>query len=431
MKKTIQSNRGAVRFSLKHSKNYLIQNRNVISPIFLWFSYKGIRVKKSTGFSVQLEDWDFKRQRVRTNKITLINARTVNNYLNSLELNLLQSYTELVNVEVEVNRTSIKGLIKRVTNTGDNVIEHEVDLDFLSFATEFLNQKKPLIAPLTHTLYKHTITKLKKFSKKSKQEVKFDSFTRVFLNDFKRFLEVTEKLSLNTISKHFKNLKMFVIEAQSQGLVVNPQLKLFSVKSEETSAIYLNNEEIKKFHDYDLSKSKGIELSRDIFLMGCYTGQRISDYNGLSIDDMIEIEGIKYFKISQNKTKQVVYCPITVEMREIMSRYGDCPPPKQHECTINANIKIIGKLLEIDQRTKCQITKAGKREVTYVPKYKLIHSHTARRSFCTNKYKQGMRITDIMHFSGHKTEQEFQKYIRIQGEERTNYIVGQGYFNIK
>ena len=52
-------------------------------------------------------------------------------------------------------------------------------------------------------------------------------------------------------------------------------------------------------------------------------------------------------------------------------------------------------------------------------------------SFCTNKYKQGMRITDIMHFSGHKTEREFQKYIRIQGEERTNYIVGQGYFNIK
>ena len=179
---------------------------------------------------------------------------------------------------------------------------------------------------MTHTLYKHTLTKLKKFSKKRKQEVKFDSFTRVFLNDFKRFLEVTEKLSLNTISKHFKNLKMFVIEAQSQGLVVNPQLKFFSVKTEETSAIYLNVEEIKLFHDMDLSKSKGVELSRDIFLMGCYAGQRISDYNGLSIDDMVEIEEIKYFKITQNKTKQVVYCPITIEMKEIMRRYGDCPP---------------------------------------------------------------------------------------------------------
>ena len=61
MKKTIQSTRGAVRFSLKHSKNYLIQNRHVTSPIFLWFSYKGTRVKKSIGYSVLLEDWDFNR----------------------------------------------------------------------------------------------------------------------------------------------------------------------------------------------------------------------------------------------------------------------------------------------------------------------------------------------------------------------------------
>ena len=388
-------------------------------------------MKKSIGYSVLLEDWDFKRQRVRTNKITLVNARTVNNYLNSLELNLLQGYTEVVSSEVVVTKSTIQGLINRITKTEVDVVEHKVNLDFLSFSTEFLNQKKPLIAPLTYTLYKHTLTKLKKFSKRKKQEVKFDSFNRTFLNDFKRFLEVTEKLSLNTISKHFKNLKMFVIEAQSQGLIINPQLKLFSVKTEETSAIYLNDEEIKKFHELDLSKSKYVELSRDIFLMGCYTGQRISDYNGLSIEDVVEIEGVNYFKITQNKTKQVVYCPITVEMKEIMSRYGDCPPPSQNECTINANIKIIGKLLEIDQRTKCQITRAGKREVSYVPKYKLIHSHTARRSFCTNKYKQGMRITDIMHFSGHKTEREFQKYIRIQGEERTNYIVGQGYFNIK
>lgn len=126
MKKTIQSTRGAVRFSLKHSKNYLIQNRNVISPIFLWFSYKGIRVKKSIGYSVQLEDWDFKRQRVRTNKITLINARTVNNYLNSLELNLLQSYTEVVSSDVKVTRYTIQGLINRVTQTGDDLVAYRV-----------------------------------------------------------------------------------------------------------------------------------------------------------------------------------------------------------------------------------------------------------------------------------------------------------------
>ena len=83
-------------------------------------------MKKSIGYSVQLEDWDFKRQRVRTNKITLINARTVNNYLNSLELNLLQSYTEVVSSEVKVNRSTIQGLINRVTQTGDDLVAYRV-----------------------------------------------------------------------------------------------------------------------------------------------------------------------------------------------------------------------------------------------------------------------------------------------------------------
>jgi len=41
-----------------------------------------------------------------------------------------------------------------------------------------------------------------------------------------------------------------------------------------------------------------------------------------------------------------------------------------------------------------------------------------------------MSIQDIMHFSGHKTEKEFLKYIRITSDERTRHILGQGFFNV-
>ena len=173
-----------------------------------------------------------------------------------------------------------------------------------------------------------------------------------------------------------------------------------------------------------------MELSRDIFLIGCYTGQRVSDFNGLSSDDIFQIEDNSYFKITQKKTKQVVYCPITKEIQEIMSRYGNKPPPFQRDTIMNQNIKIIGKLLNFNEKTRCESTKGGKRVKEYLSKYEMIHTHTARRSFCTNMYKRGMPMADIMHFSGHKTEREFQKYIRIFGQERTNHIVGQGFFNM-
>ena len=79
---------------------------------------------------------------------------------------------------------------------------------------------------------------------------------------------------------------------------------------------------------------------------------------------------------------------------------------------------------------KCEYTKGGEHKTEMIPKCQLIKSHTARRSFCTNKYKAGMSIYDIMLFSGHSTEKEFYKYIRIKDEERAAHIVKSGFFNV-
>ena len=52
-----------------------------------------------------------------------------------------------------------------------------------------------------------------------------------------------------------------------------------------------------------------------------------------------------------------------------------------------------------------------------VEKWKLLSSHTARRSFCTNSYKRGIPIGYIMKISGHTTEKNFFKYINVSPEE--------------
>ncbi len=41
-----------------------------------------------------------------------------------------------------------------------------------------------------------------------------------------------------------------------------------------------------------------------------------------------------------------------------------------------------------------------------------------------------MSLLYIMHFSGHKSEREFLKYILDRREDRTKHIVDQGYFNV-
>ena len=51
------------------------------------------------------------------------------------------------------------------------------------------------------------------------------------------------------------------------------------------------------------------------------------------------------------------------------------------------------------------------------PKWEMIGTHTARRSFATNAYKAGIPSITIMAITGHRTETAFLKYIKVTLEE--------------
>ena len=50
-------------------------------------------------------------------------------------------------------------------------------------------------------------------------------------------------------------------------------------------------------------------------------------------------------------------------------------------------------------------------------KYQCIGFHTARRTFATNLYLKGMPTLAIMSMTGHTTEANFLKYIKVEKEE--------------
>ena len=433
MEKSIKNNSGIVRFAFKETNVNMEKDKKKESPINLIFSYSGKKLKFSTGYKACYDDWDFNKQRIKSNKSLLVNAREVNNFLNLIETSIYKEYTRLISEQTIVTNDILKSYLDKLLNK--NPISENIgkEITFFDFAFDLLETKKSRITIQTYKSYKQTLIKLEKFSKINRLKINFNSFDKKFVNSFSLFLEEFYEHHQNSLSKHFKNLKTFLIEANNRGLINNQNfsLKDFFYPVEETTAIYLTEKELKKMFDEDLSNDKSMELARDIFLIGCYIGQRVSDYNGLTKNDIVTINGIKYFKIRQSKTKTDVLCPITKEISQIMRlRHNNLPPKKLNEQDINEKIKELGAKLKFNEKIKCEYTKAGKKVVEMVPKHQLIHTHTARRSFCTNMYLKKMPVFDIMLFSGHKTEKEFYKYIRIKGEERAEHIVGKGFFNI-
>ena len=55
-------------------------------------------------------------------------------------------------------------------------------------------------------------------------------------------------------------------------------------------------------------------------------------------------------------------------------------------------------------------------------KYDFITNHTARRSFATNMYQKNAPILSIMSITGHTTEANFLKYIKIDEQKHADMI---------
>jgi len=428
MHKTIKNTNAVVRFSLKESLKKLEATPTEESLIMLHFSLNGKRFKKSTGYKCSFNQWDNEKQRIRTGKSRLNNAYEVNSFLSSLQGFAEQEYSEMVKSKVGINLNllseNIGNYIKGIST--DAEIKNDSVIDY---AEKLQVSKKGTINITTYRSNNQTINLLIRFEV-NYGRLTFDSINMEFYRHFVRFLD-EEGYSVNTIGKHIKNLKTFLNDALLNGQTSNVifKNKNFKAPKEITNEIYLDDDEINALATLDLSDNPQMQQARDIFLIGYYTGQRVSDYNGLSENSIVNFDGQDFIKLKQKKTGNEVNIPLRTEIVKIRERYDNKFPPKMSEPVLRRHIKSAACKAKINEKIKTTIKEEGKKIDKMIPKYKLVKTHTARRSFCTNLYKKGKPVQQIMLFSGHKTEREFYKYIRIESEQKALHIVKSGFFD--
>lgn len=218
--------------------------------------------------------------------------------------------------------------------------------------------------------------------------------------------------------------------------------------------VYLTAEELQALYDMPLEPGSLKDQVRDTFLIGCYTGQRVSDYSRLTKDNFVTTsKGTKVVKLVQEKTDNEVFVPVmSSNLLRIAEKYNYNFPRigsmregakgDNADVLINRYIKQICKELSksvpsLAEPVKTILTLSERRaeeagtkhferdEAGNVikPKFEMIVSHSARRSCVTNLYKSGLFTTaQIMSVSGHKTESVFQQYICQSGQEIADEI---------
>ena len=245
-----------------------------------------------------------------------------------------------------------------------------------------------------------------------------------FYNEYVNYYQ-EKNCSDNYTGKHLKSFKSILRQAKKEGLPVNDFInnESFQVLSASTDDIYLTEEELQKLFNLDLS-DKGqehLKVARDVFLAGCYTAQRYSDYSRYNKEMIKTIKNHKYLSFNQLKTGNKVTIPLRPECDAILKEY-DYTFPKTHETKINKYIKLVGQMAGIDEMTYLEKNKGGKSLHKKGPKYGFITTHCARRSGCTLMVEAGDAPINIRKISGHATEKEFLKYIKMTEDQVAVYM---------
>jgi len=261
---------------------------------------------------------------------------------------------------------------------------------------------------------------LKQYSKQKGKTFDFADIDLEFYHAFTDYLINGCQLATNTVGKQIAILKGFLNEATERGINENRSFKSsrFKVVTEESEAVYLTEDELTKIFNTDFDNSPRLDRVRDLFLVGCWTGCRFSDFSTITPSQI----KAGMLHVEQEKTGNKVVIPLHPVVNSILGKYNGVLPEAPSNQKFNDYIKEVCELAGIDTSETLSITKGGKRISETKPKYQLVSSHTARRSFATNLYKDGFPSISIMAITGHKTEKAFLKYIKVTPEEHASLL---------
>lgn len=193
--------------------------------------------------------------------------------------------------------------------------------------------------------------------------------TDPLITAYERYLQENRKLANSTHGKRMKHLRWFL---KTLGYNVD-SIKIRTGKKE---IIALSIKEVEQLEKVDVSESSELQKAKDMFLLGVYTGLRISDLKRLNETRIINGR----IRMTLQKNDKEVTIPLLAKARTIIDRNGG-RSPRISEQVLNRSIKIVCSKAGIDSKLTIRINVAGRDIDKEEPKFKLITSHTAGKTF--------------------------------------------------
>ena len=317
---------------------------------------------------------------------------------------------------------------------------------FTEYLRSYIDKIQAVRSESTVKKYITTANKLEEYEQQTKRRLLISDIDIDFYNRFQVWI-YRQSFSANYFGSLVKVIKHVIREANYEGVCASLkgiEHHDFVTINEASDSIYLNEEELQRIYELDITpasvkaffgdelddreetakrKAASLRIVRDRFIIGAFTGLRVSDYGRLSEANI----GEKTIRIKTAKTGTIVVVPIHPFVRHIIQSGFD-PSVTVSDQKMNKHIKEIARMAGIDEEVTINKNVGGRNQQQTFRKYELVCTHTARRSFATNAYKAGVPTIAIMKITGHTKESTFLRYIKVSAAENAEMLLNHPFF---
>jgi integrase len=414
---------------------FLLEKRNGTAsktgekPIRVSISIFGVRIMTTLGHSIKVDRWNDQTKEALKG---ICNSKgETGEEINELISKVKTCYFDLLNQckfkkekpTPEMIKDAIRKAIEKIP-TEKSEIEPKIELGFFDIFDEFVSTESNKNDWAESTLKKfHTVKKhLVDFDKK----LTFDFFNESGFTKYIGYLRSKKDLRNTSTLKQISFLKWFLKWAAKKGY--NKEL-FFSgyvpnlAGNTERQIIFLDEDELKKVYNFEIPETKKyLERVRDVFCFCCFTGLRYSDVNNLKHAD-VKKDKIQIITV---KTSDRLHIPLNIKAKAILDKYkqlkGEKALPVITNQKMNEYLKELMQLCEINAPETVVYWKGNESKSDTFPKYELIGTHAARRTFICIALSKGVPATNIMKITGHKDYQSMKPYVAVTEKSKKEVV---------
>ncbi len=407
------------------SITFLYRSRKTEEVLTLRLNYtlnnKYFQLDGKTKVRVTSDYWNniHTKQRIRDikDKNKQIEVTTELNKLESFILNEINSY-----LKSEISKDWLTNKIEEYYNP------ITLPTELIKFFNFYIKQREQELKETRIKSINSIKNRLLDFEKQTSKTILIKNVNDNFKKEFILFLQDIKGYAKSTIQASLKIIKHICDYANSKGLETHRDLENISkYEVKRKPFVYLTEEEVSKIETLELEER--LNNVRDWFLISYYTGQRISDFMQFK-PKMVEVINNKpVINFKQSKTNKIMTIPLLEGAYNIFLKRNKQFPKPISDQKYNDYLKEVCKLAGITEMTKG--TKLIEKEEGFrkvkgsYPKYELVSSHIARRSFATNYYDK-IPTSILTLLTGHSTEKQLLEY--IQKSEKDKAIQAHSYF---